>query len=84
MSEKLEIGTAFDKFIDRLKGYVERNFDNEKDVLCVVTDMEDLMKTSEEENMLENLDEEKSKSILKNRRLELALMRYLDREAIIK
>ena len=29
-------------FREKLNGYVERNFDNVKDVLCVVTDMEDM------------------------------------------
>ena len=43
-SEKLDIGTAFDKFREKLKDYVEINFENAKYVLCVVTDMEDPIK----------------------------------------
>ena len=43
ISEKLDIGTAFDKFREKLKGYAERKFDNTKYVMCVVTYMEDLM-----------------------------------------
>ena len=54
--EKLDIGTAFDKFRQKLKGYVEIKFDNKKYVLCVVTDMEDPTKTFEEDNMSEYLD----------------------------
>ena len=47
LSEKLDIGTDFDKFREKLKGYVERKFDNPKDLLFVVTDMEDPMKKME-------------------------------------
>ena len=47
MSKKLYIGTSFDNFREKLKGYMERNFDNTKYVLCVVTYMEDTMKTFE-------------------------------------
>ena len=36
---------------------MERAFDNAKDVWCVVTDMEDQMKSFEEDNMQEDLDE---------------------------
>ena len=56
MYEKLDIGTAFDRFREKLKGYVERKFDNAKYLLCVVTDMEDPTKTFEEDNMSEYLD----------------------------
>ena len=48
LSKKLDIETNFDKFREKLKGYVEINLDNEKDVLCVVTCMEHPMKTFEE------------------------------------
>ena len=54
--EKLYIGTYFDKFKEKVKGYVERKFDNAKYVLCVGTDMEDPTKTFEEDNMSEYLD----------------------------
>ena len=40
-----------DKFRNKIKGYAERKFDNLKDVMCVVTDMEDPMKTFEENNI---------------------------------
>ena len=43
--------------------------------MCVVIDMEDMMKTFEENNMTEYLYEEEAKSILNNKRLELALTR---------
>ena len=43
LSKKKDIGTDFDKFREKQKGYVERKFDNAKDVMCVVTYMEDLM-----------------------------------------
>ena len=46
LSENLDIGTAFGKFTDNLKGYMERNIDKAKDVMCVVTNMEDQMKTN--------------------------------------
>ena len=78
LSEKLDIGTAFDKFRDKLKGYVDINIDNQKDVLCVVTDMEDAMNCFEEDNMPEYLVEYEAKSVLKNKSLELELMRYMD------
>ena len=55
-SLELDLGTAFDKFREKLKGYVEIKFDNKKNVLCVVTDMEDPTKTFEEDNMSEYLD----------------------------
>ena len=38
MSEKLDIGTDFDKFREKQKGYTERNFDNTKEIMCVVTE----------------------------------------------
>ena len=63
---------------------MERNFDNAKDLFCVVTDMEDPMKTFEESNMMWNLYEEEEKSILNKKRLELALTIYMDRDKIIK
>ena len=43
MSKTIDIGTAFDNFRDKQKGYVERKFDNAKYVIYVVTDMEDPM-----------------------------------------
>ena len=57
MYEKLYIGTAFDKFRGKLKGYAKRKFENVKDAICVVTDMEDPMIFFEENNMPEDLDE---------------------------
>ena len=39
LAKKIDIGTTFDKFIEKLNGYVERNSDTAKDILCVVTDM---------------------------------------------
>ena len=80
MYEKLDTGTDFDKFRDKLKAYVEINLDNTKDVLCVITDMEYPMIFFEEDNMSENLDKEEAKSTPKKKRLELALTRYMDRE----
>ena len=53
-------------------------------MLCVVTNMEDPMKTFEEDNMPEDLDEKESKSILKKKIIELPLTRYMDREEQIK
>ena len=44
LSKKIDIGTDFDKFRVKPKVYVERKFDNTKDVVYVVTDMEDLMR----------------------------------------
>ena len=38
----------------------------------------------EEDNMPEDLDEEEEKSILKNKRLDLALTRYMYRERKVK
>ena len=58
---------------------MERKFSNAKNVLCVVTYMEDMIKTFEEENMPEDLDKEEEKSILKKKILQLALTRYMDR-----
>ena len=51
MSEKLDIETDFDKFKEDLKGCLDRKFDNSKYLMCVVTYMEDTMKTIEQENM---------------------------------
>ena len=59
---------------------MERKFDNAKDVLCVVRDMEDPMKIFKEENIPEDLYEKEAKSSLKNKILELALIRYIDKE----
>ena len=56
------------------------NFYNTRDVLCVVTDMEEPMKTFVENNTPEDLDEEEAKHIPDNNKLELALTRYMDRE----
>ena len=55
-------------------------FDNAKYLSCVITDMEDLMKTFEGGNMPECLDEEGVKTILKKKIIELTLMRYMDRK----
>ena len=55
MYKKLDIGTSLKKFIDRLKGYAERKFENSKNVLGVVTEMEDRMEIFEENNILEDL-----------------------------
>ena len=84
LSKKLDIGTDFDKFREKLKGYVERKFENEKYVLCVVIEMEDQIKTFEENNMPEDLDEEEAKCTLKKKILELALTRYINGEEKIK
>ena len=43
LSGKLDIGTYFDKFRQIIRGYVDIKFDNSKDVMCVVTYMEDAM-----------------------------------------
>ena len=51
-------------------------------MLCVVTNMEDPKKTTEEKNMLGDLDEEESKFILEKKILELTLTSYVDRENI--
>ena len=47
MPNHLYIGTDFGNFREKLKGYVERKFDNAKYVLCVVTYMGYHMKTFE-------------------------------------
>ena len=57
---------------------MERIFDNAKDVLCVLTDLENMMKIFEENNIMEDLYEEEAKSILKNKILELLRTRYMD------
>ena len=49
---------------------MEKVFDNTKDVLCVVIDMEDPMKTVKGDNITEYLDKEEAKSILKTKILE--------------
>ena len=46
---------------------MERKFENEKYVMCVVIDMEDQMKTFEYNNMLKYFDEGEANSILKNK-----------------
>ena len=51
LSKNIDNETAFDKFKGNRKGYVERNFGNEKDVIFVVTDMEDPMEYFEEYNV---------------------------------
>ena len=56
---KLDIGTYFDKFREKLNGYVERKFENEKDVFCVVIEMEEKVKSFEEYNIPEDLYEDK-------------------------
>ena len=66
------------KFGEKLKGFAERKFDNEKDMLCMVTEMEDLIKVFKEENTPENLNEDAEYSTLKKKRLYLALIRYMD------
>ena len=58
LSEKLDTGTALDNFSDKLKGYMEGKLDNEKDVMCVVTDIENPTKTFEEGKMPKYLYEE--------------------------
>ena len=67
MSEKLDIGTAFDKLRDNLKCYMDRNIDNAKDVIYFVTYIDGTMKTFEEENIPKDLDEDEYKSILNNK-----------------
>ena len=73
LSGKLDIGTDFDKFREKIRGYVETKFDNSKDVICVVTDIEDAMQFLKKNNKTEDLDGEEAKYILKKKRLELAL-----------
>ena len=53
----LDTGTDFYKFKDKLKGYSERKFDNAKNVMCVVIDMEDPVKIFEDKNTPEDLYE---------------------------
>ena len=48
LSEKLDIGTVFDNFLEKIKGYVERKIYDTKYLMCVVTYMEDLTKTFED------------------------------------
>ena len=57
---KLDIGTDFEKFGEKLKGYVERKFDNAKYVMCVVTNREDKMKCLNRIT-LRNIDMERKK-----------------------
>ena len=58
LSVKLGIGTAFDKFSDKLKGYVKRETYNENYGMCVVTDMDNPMKFPEKANIPKYLDKE--------------------------
>ena len=84
LSKELDIGTAFDNFREKLKGYVERKFYNVKDVMCVVTYMEDPMKTFEDNNITEYLNEEEENSILNKKRIGLSLTGYMEREDLKK
>ena len=79
LSKTFDIGAAFDNFGEKLKSYVERYFENVKDVLCVLIDMEDMMKQIEDNNILGYLYEEESNFIPKKKILELSLTRYMDR-----
>ena len=63
---------------------MDRNIDNEKYLMCVVTYIDGPMKTFEEDKIIKDLDEGESKNILKKKRLELTLMVYIDREDKIK
>ena len=47
-------------------------------------EMENTMKTFEEDNMLKYLDEDEANSILKKKKLELSLARYMDKEDKVK
>ena len=67
LSEKKDIETTFDKFREKLKGYVEININNMKDVMYVVTDMEDKINTFEEYNIPKYLIKEEVKSTLKQK-----------------
>ena len=69
LPKKLDIGTDFDKFIEKPNSYVERKLNNTKDVMCAVTAMVDPTKTFEEDNMPKYLDEYETKSIMKKKRL---------------
>ena len=69
LSKELDIGTDFDKFREKLKGYTERNIENATYMMCVVTDMDDTMKKFEEDNVPKYLDEEEVMSILNKKRL---------------
>ena len=59
---------------------MERNFDNTKDVIYVVTEMEDSMGIFEEKNMPKYLYEGEEKYTPKKKILELELKRYMDIE----
>ena len=63
---------------------MERNIDNAKYMMCVVTDMEGTIKMFQEDNMPKDLDQDESKSILEKKRPELEITRYVDRENKIK
>ena len=52
--------------------------------MYVVSDMEDPMKMFEDSNMMEYLYEEESKSTAKEKMIDLALTRYMDREEKLK
>ena len=75
MSNKLDLGTSFDKFRNKLKGSMERNLHNANDMMCVVTDTDDPMICFEEEENLKYLDEEEANSILMKKILEVVLTR---------
>ena len=75
LSKKIDIGMRFYKFREKLKGYTERKFDNVKDVMCVVIDRKDPLKSLKRKKFRIILYEHEAKSILKKKSQELALMR---------
>ena len=59
--KEIDIGTYFDRFREKIKGYTERKFENANDMICVVTYVEDTVKMFEDNNMTEYLNEKRSK-----------------------
>ena len=63
---------------------MDRNIENVKDRMCVVTAMDHPIETFEEDNMPKCLDEEEAKSILNKKRLNLGIKKYRIKEEKIK
>jgi len=82
VSERPEKGVSFEKFQEKLKVYVLKNFHKGQDVIKLIMDLEDPLPDFESNNAPTDLPENET-STAKIELRKLRLKRYLDREELL-
>ena len=75
---------TWDKFCDKFKNYILKNFRYSEYIGCIATDMNYPTMDFEEIHMPEYLTEDKEKRPSKQKMWEIKLKKYLDEEYIIQ